>query len=156
MKPVFFAVVALLFTSLLAPAVLANEARELRDESDQFYAELNYKKAYKGYLKLAKAGDRYSQSRVSHMFATGEGKSADMTEAYAWSMVAAETGKEKYVKISDDLFEQTNDKAKATKRATKMVDRYGNAAQRERTARLIARKDKSNSGQCTGTRLGCK
>ena len=35
MKPVFIAVVALLIAALQAPAVLANEAKELRDESDQ-------------------------------------------------------------------------------------------------------------------------
>jgi len=155
MKPVLIAVVALLIAALQAPVVLANEAKELRDESDQYYAELNYKKAYKGYYKLAKAGDRYSQSRVSHMYAKGEGKSSDLTEAYAWAMVAAESGKEKYVNISEELLQQTTDKAAANKRATKLVDKYGKAAQGKRAARMASKENNKRSGQCTGTRLAC-
>jgi len=85
MKSVFIAVCVLLFAALQAPVVLANGAKDIRDEADQYYQELNFKKAYKLYFKLAKAGDRYSQDRVSHMYAKGEGKTADMKEAYAWS-----------------------------------------------------------------------
>ncbi len=155
MKPVFIAVVALLIAALQAPVVLAGEAKELRDKSDQYYAELNYKKAYKGYYKLAKAGDRYSQNRVSYMYAKGEGKSTDQTEAYAWAMVAAESGKEKYVKISEELLQQTNDKAAANKRATKLIDKYGKTAQSERAARMASKENDRPSGRCTGTRLAC-
>jgi len=155
MKPVFIAVVAMLFTTLQVSAVLANEARELRDESDQYYLELSYKKAYKGYYKLAKAGDRYSQSRVSHMYAKGEGKSVDLTEAYAWAVVAAESGKEKYVQKSSDLLLLAEDKAAAEKRATKLVKKYGKDAQRARTARITEREKNKGSGRCTGTSLGC-
>lgn len=155
MKPVFIAVFVMFVTVLQAPALLANDAKQLRAESDQFYAELNYKKAYKGYYKLAKAGDRYSQRRVSHMHAKGEGKSVDLTEAYAWAVVAAESGKEEYVKHSNDLLLLTEDKAAAEKRAGKLVKKYGKEAQKVRTARLTSKENKKRSGQCTGTRLAC-
>jgi TPR repeat protein len=145
----------MLFAAFQASAVLANEAKELRDESDQYYLELNYKKAYKGYYKLAKAGDRYSQSRVSQMYTNGEYKSVDLTEAYAWSVVAAESGKEKYVKISNDLLLLTEDKTAAGKRATKLVDKYGKDAQKVRAARLASKENSRRSAPCTGTRIAC-
>lgn len=155
MKPVFIAVFAILIAVLQAPVLLANEARELRAESDEYYAELNYKKAYKGYYKLAKAGDRYSQSRVAHMYAKGEGKSVDLTEAYAWAVVAAESGKDEYVQHSSDLLLLSEDKAAAEKRATKLVKKYGKDAQTVRAARLASKENYKRSGQCTGTRLAC-
>jgi len=155
MKPVFIAVVVLLFAVMNAPVLMANEAQELRTKSDEYYEKSNFKKAYKGYYKLAKAGDRYSQARVSHMYATGEYKSIDLTEAYAWSMVAAESGKEKYVNISTELLLQADNKTAAEKRANRLVDKYGKEAQRERAARLAAKENDKRSGQCTGTRLAC-
>lgn len=155
MKSVIFAVFTLLMVVLQTSAVVANEAKELRADSDEYYAELNYKKAYKGYYKLAKAGDRYSQSRVAHMYAAGEGKSVDLTEAYAWSVVAAESGKDDYVKHSSDLLLLTENKAAAEKRAAKLVKKYGRDAQRVRTARLTSKENEKRSGQCTGTRLAC-
>jgi TPR repeat protein len=155
MKPVYIAVVVLLFVVLQAPVLMANEAQELRTKSDQYYEKSDFKKAYKGYYKLAKAGDRYSQNRISQMYANGEGKSVDLTEAYAWSAVAAESGKEQYVKISDELLLKTQDKAAAEKRATKLVDKYGKAAQKERSERMTAKENDKRSGRCTGTRMGC-
>jgi len=155
MKSVFFAVIVMFFAVLQAPALMANEAQELRDKSDKYYETSDFKKAYKGYYKLAKAGDRYSQSRVSQMYANGEGKSVDLTEAYAWSAVAAESGKEKYVKRSNDLLLQTKDQAAAEKRAKKLIGKYGKDAQSQRAARLAAKENDKRSGQCTGTRLAC-
>ena len=155
MRPVVIAVVLIFVAAFYAPASMASEAAELRTESDQYYENSDFKKAYKGYYKLAKAGDRHSQSKVSHMYANGEGKSVDLTEAYAWSRVASESGKEKYVKVSDDLLPKTKDRAAAEKRADKLIGKYGKQAQRERTARLSAKENDKRSGQCTGTRLAC-
>ena len=155
MKSVLIAVCVLLFAALQAPIVLANEAKDIRDEADQYYLELNFKKAYKLYFKLAKAGDRYSQDRVSHMYANGEGKTADMKEAYAWSVVAAESGKEEFVNKSTRLLLLTEDQAAAEKRAAKLVKKYGKDAQEVRAARLASKENNKRSGACAGTRLGC-
>ena len=155
MKPVYIAVCVMLFAALQAPELLANDAKEIRNEADQYYQELNLKKAYKLYYKLAKAGDRYSQDRVSHMYATGEGKSADMTEAYAWSVVAAESGKEEFVKKSTDLLQRTEDTTAAEKRAAKLVNKYGRDAQKVRAARLAAKENNKRSGVCAASRLAC-
>ena len=53
MKPVFFTVVVMLFAIFQAPILMANEAQELRTKSDQYYEKSDFKKAYKGYYKLA-------------------------------------------------------------------------------------------------------
>ena len=155
MKPVFFTVVVMLFAIFQAPILMANEAQELRTKSDQYYEKSDFKKAYKGYYKLAKAGDRYSQSRVSQMYTKGEYKSVDLTEAYAWAVVAAESGKEEYVKISSEMLLLAEDKAVAEKRATKLVGKYGKEAQKARAARLASKENDKRSGQCTGSRFGC-
>jgi hypothetical protein len=74
MKFVYLAVFVVLFSVVQAPCVLAAQLQESRSEADQYYQQGNFKKAYKGYFKLAKTGDNYSQHRVSEMYANGEGK----------------------------------------------------------------------------------
>ncbi len=155
MKSVVIAVCVMLFAAMHAPDLLANEAKDIRDEADQYYQELNFKKAYKLYYKLAKVGDRYSQDQVSYMYANGEGKSADMTEAYAWSVVAAESGKEEFVNKSNDLLLHTKNQEAAEKRAAKLVKKYGKDAQKVRASRLASKENNKRSGVCTGTRLAC-
>ena len=58
-------------------------------------------------------------------FANGEGKTADLVGAYAWSVLAAESGSMDLQNHSDTLLEQNSDKADAEKRATKLMKKYG-------------------------------
>ncbi len=62
-------------------ALLASDDPEYRSEADQYYQERNFTKAYKIYYKLAKKGDHHSQGQVSKMYAKGEYKKVDPTEA---------------------------------------------------------------------------
>jgi TPR repeat protein len=155
MKSFLFTVVAFLLTALYAPVMLANQAQEMRAEAEQFYADAEFKKAYKLYLKLAQSGDRYSQKRIAHMYAEGEGKSASLTEAYAWSILAAEGNEEQLATINQDLLPKIENASKAEKKAAKLTKKYGKDAQKERVARHNQRGRVLDEGSCTGSKLAC-
>ena len=155
MKSVLFAVVVLFFAVLQAPVVLATQAQEMRAEAEQYYADADFKKAYKLYLKLAQSGDRYSQKRIAHMYAEGEGKSASLTESYAWSILAAEGNEEQLATINHDLLPKIENASKAEKKAAKLTKKYGKEAQKERIARHNQRGRVLDEGSCTGSKLAC-
>jgi len=155
MKTFIFTACVLVFAVAQTSDVVAKELTEYRAEADQYYDDGNYKKAYKGYLKIAKIGDQYSQHWVSHMYENGEGKSVDLEDAYAWSVLAAEGGDEKLVAHSAGLLEQIIDKAGAQKAAKKLMGKYGKQALEDKAAYLAKRDTGRRSGACTGSRLTC-
>ena len=132
MKIGFATVFLMVLITLQAPVLLAGDSGELRAEADQYYFERNFKKAYKIYFKLAKTGDHHSQGRVSQMFVNGEGKSVDLTEAYAWSVLAEEGGKVGLTQSSDVLLQRTSDQSVAQKKALKLKQKYGQQALNEK------------------------
>lgn len=144
-----------LFSLLQTSTLLASDIKEQRVKAGQYYAERNFNKAYKTYFSLARIGDHYSQNKVSQMYASGEGVTADLSEAYAWSVLAAESGVEGMTEKSDVLLQKTHDKAKAEKRAKKYLKKYG----KQRLADKAASKEKYKAshamGGCTGSKLGC-
>ena len=156
MKSICIALLAVLFTALLAPCVLAGTVQDYRSEADQYYQQGNFKKAYKAYLKLAKTGDNYSQHLVSKMFANGEGKSENLTKAYAWSTLAAESGQEQWVIYSDELLQRTNDKDKALTSANKLKKKYGQDALKEKAERKTRQELYEAGSKCTGSKMGCR
>ena len=156
MKAGVIAVCALVFFAFQTNVLFAKEAKEYRAEADQYYAAQNYKKAYKGYFKLAKLGDHYSQDRVSQMYANGEGKKVDLTEAYAWSVLASESGTDEFAGRRDTLLEQTEDKAAAQKKADKLMGKYGEAALKKKAESKERLRRNTKSGGCTGSRLDCR
>ena len=155
MKTVLIASCLMLLAAVQAPEAIAKEVQEYLAEADQYYLEKNFSKAYKIFYKLAKSGDHYSQDRVSNMRANGEGKRVDLTEAYAWSFLAAEGGADEMAERRDLLLPQTNDQAKAEERAAKLQKKYGKMVLKERAKRLERKKLNNQSGVCTGTRIGC-
>jgi TPR repeat protein len=143
---------------LQAPALLAAGIDELelkRYEAEKYYTANDFKKAYKMYYKLAKVGDHYSQDRVSQMYANGEGKTTDLAEAYAWSVLAAESGSKDLRNHSDTLLEQNSNKVDAEKRATKLMKKYGEVALEKKAANRARKEKGKSSGTCTGSRLYC-
>ena len=156
MKCIYVAVFAVLFAALQAPCVLAVELQEYRSEADQYYQQGNFKKAYKTYFKLAKAGDNYSQHQVSIMHANGEGKKVDLTKAYAWSALAAESGQEQWVSYSAELLQRTEDKNKSLKSASKLKKKYGQEALKNKTERRGRDELFITGSKCTGTRMSCR
>jgi TPR repeat protein len=155
MKITLVTLCLMLFFALQAPAVLAKDKKDALLEADQYYLKHDFKKAYKMYYKLAKSGDHYSQERLSHMFANGEGKSTDLTEAYAWSVLAAEGGMDDSLEKSESLLQQTTDKESAEKRAAKLKKKYGEVALRKKAEKMERIKASHKMGGCTGSRVGC-
>ncbi len=146
---------ALMLVVLQAPSLAATSLQEYRTDADQSYLEGDFKKAHKIYTKLAKFGDHYAQNRVAQMYAAGEGKNADLTKAYAWSVLAAEIGEPELINHSNALLQQTGDKQQAHKRAEKLKKKYGEQALRTKAIRKAVRNSYKRSGACTGTRLAC-
>lgn len=155
MKSVLIFMCVMLIAVLQSPAIAASEVKEYRAEAARYYEENNYKKAYKVYFKLAKIGDHYSQNKLSQMFVDGKGKKVDLTEAYAWSVLAAESGVEGIKVKSEKLLQQTDDKAVAEKRASKLLSKYGKDALLSKAERREMMKYNHKSGGCTGSKLGC-
>lgn len=155
MKTVLIAGCLMLLAAVQAPEAFAKEVQEYLAEAEQYYLEKNFSKAYKIYYKLAKSGDHYSQDQVSNMYANGEGKKVDLTEAYAWSVLAAEGGEDEMVDRSNMLLQQTDDKAQAEKKAAKLKKKYGKVALDERAKKLERIRLNNTMGGCTGSRIGC-
>lgn len=155
MKTALIWVTAILFTFLQSQVLLANEAKEMRAEAEQHYADLEYKKAFKVYRKLAQFGDRYSQRRVAHMYAEGEGVSVNLMESYAWAILAAEGNDVETVNLNETLLPQIENPTKAEKNAAKLIKRYGKQAQVKRISNHRKRGRVIDEGSCTGSKLAC-
>ena len=155
MKTIVTVVIAILFFTLQSPVVLA-DWKEDQAKADQYYEAEEYSKAYKAYFKLAKMGVSHSQDRVSRMYANGEGKKMDLTEAYAWSVLAAQRGAKDMKAKRDSLLEQNSNKKAAEKRASKLMSKYGRAALQKKADSKAKLKHNTKSGGCTGSKLGCR
>jgi TPR repeat protein len=125
-----------LFIALQAPVVMAATWQEDQAKADQFYDTEEYKKAFKMYFKLAKMGVSHSQDRVSTMYASGDGTKLNLTEAYGWSVLAAQRGASEMANKRDGLLDQVDDKKKADSKAKLKANTKG--------------------GGCTGSKLGCR
>lgn len=139
--------------AVFAPNVLmADSVQETRAEADQYYQQGSFSTAFKKYMKLGKEGDFHSQEMVSRMYADGNGKPVNLVEAYAWSVLAAESGEENRVKNSQALLQKIDNPAKANKKAEKLVKKYGRKTQERKAA---ARENRDPS-RCIGSLLACK
>ncbi|MBT8070476.1 MAG: hypothetical protein KJO80_08590 [Gammaproteobacteria bacterium] len=157
MKSSLIAVIVMLLAVTQSPALLANEAKQMRAKAEQYYADLEYKKAFKTYRTLAQSGDRYSQRRLSLMYAEGQGKSVDLLDSYAWAALAAEGNEAELAELDETLLPKIEKPEKAKKEADKLITKYGKQAQKERIARYNKQKRGRvvDEGACTGSKLAC-
>ena len=156
MKIRLLAVCALVFFAMNVDVALAKTMQESRLDADQYYEQKNFSKAHKYYSKLAKKGDHHSQHQLAMMYANGEGKKADLNEAYAWSVLAAEGTEEKWQKNSDMLREKVTSNSKAEEEAARLKRNYGELALEEKQRKAEKRRSKGSVGSCTGSRIACK
>jgi hypothetical protein len=110
----------------------------------------DYKSAFKRYVKLAKDGDAFAQYRVSYMELMGLGTKADVVEAMAWAVLAAESGHEDLIRYQDAV--ATAVPSKKRKKAQAKTDYYLRRWGRVDDAGggTLAR---PSEGVCTGSRL---
>jgi TPR repeat protein len=153
MKIGFATLLFFLVAALNSPVLLAANSSGLRAEADQFYLEGNYKKAYKSYFKLAKTGDHFSQGRVASMYANGDGTSVNLTQAYAWSVLAEEGGESFVESSSSELLQRADDPSKAEKKALKLKSRYGQKALRDKELKRAEAEAARRSGSSMGSNL---
>ena len=146
---------ALIFV-LQSAVAMATTWKEDQTQADQYYEAGEYKKAFKTYFKLAKMGVSHSQDRVSQMYASGEGTKLSLTEAYGWSVLAAQRGAKDKAARRDELWELNSDKKAAEKKADKLMSKYGRAALQKKADSRAKLKHNTKSGGCTGSKLGCR
>jgi hypothetical protein len=141
---------AILCLVLLATPVAGNnsEYSDWRDEATALYENDDFGKAYKAYLKLGKKGDVFSAYRVSYMMLKGQGTRENLIEAFAWAVVAAESGSSELTEYRDAVgaLIPVEDRKKAQQKVDYFLRRYGpddnKPASKEREG-------------CTGSRLSC-
>ena len=70
----------------------AEEASEINAQGVRAYEEGDYEKAFKLFLKAAKAGNAWGMRNVAFSYRNGEGVHKDPNEAFAWFKKAANLG----------------------------------------------------------------
>ena len=70
----------------------AEEASEINAQGVRAYEEGDYEKAFKLFLKAAKAGNAWGMRNVAFAYRNGEGVHEDQSEAFAWFKKAANLG----------------------------------------------------------------
>lgn len=156
MKYLVTIIFVIFFFAVLTPAAQASTWKQDQAKADQLYDEGNYKKAFKMYLKLGKMGVSHSQDRVSKMYEKGQGTKESMTDAYAWSVLAAQRGASAKVERRDTLLEESSDRKAAEKKADKLMSKYGREALQKKADSRAKLKHNTKSGGCTGSKLGCR
>lgn len=125
---------------------------KLQESADTAYAHQHYARAHKLYTKLATHGDKFSQYRLAIMNYYGHGVSRNVTTAYAWSYVAAESGAKAYIKQLKNIETNLSDYQLelARSKAVQYLKNYGLYALAHKAQSVIRQQRK----KCTGSRVG--
>jgi len=123
-------------------------------EADEAYAAGDYNSAYRQYLNLARKGDSFSQYRLSYMNFQGQGTDVDMSEAFAWAVLASQSNNRELVKYMASLAREVPEAQhqRAAVKAKHYLDRWGDMAIAEDARRGAIREIR----ECTGSRLGTR
>jgi TPR repeat protein len=145
-------VLTVLFCGITAatPALANAGAADRGGAAAAEFEQGDYKSAFKRYLKLAKDGDAFAQYRVSYMELMGLGTKADVVEAMAWAVVAAESGHEELIRYQNAVATvvPSNKRKKAQARTDYYLRRWG--PDDDSRGGTLAR---ASEGVCTGSRL---
>jgi len=101
---------------------------------------------------LSQVGDKFSAFRIATLYEDGLGVEQNMNEAYAWSYLAAETGRQAFIDYHQQIKEKLNDDqlTHARKRAGELIrsnGKYAYAIAAQKRLRDVRFK-------CTGSRTG--
>lgn len=143
--------ILLALTSGVAPA---NSDQRAAESADSHYAAGEYRKAYRQYLRLARKGDPFSQYRASYMHLMGEGVEQDYPTAFAWAVLAAESGSPQLETYLEEVKAQvpTGQREAAQRKAEAYLREWGRLALAIEARRKADRQMRS----CTGSRLGTR
>lgn len=154
---VFVALLALLslsFSPLQASTSKKSTYVSKQQQADQLYANGKYSEALSNYLRLAKQGDSFSQYRVSYMYLQGQGREADIVEAFAWAYLAAQNKQDPLIDYRDTVSRLVpkDQQNKAMRKLDYYMRKWGN---RQLASDMIT-KTKRELNDCTGSRLGTR
>lgn len=116
--------------ALTVDTALNRPVIEYVEKADVAYDKRKYRKAKKYYYSTARMGSKYSQYKLSVMYAKGEGVRKDLLEAYAWAAVAAEFDQEDLLRHKDDIWKQmtASQRREAQKMANKRLAKMNDLA----------------------------
>lgn len=136
------------------PLAMAAEGPDQRAAAyaDKAYTAGRYGSALKTYLRLAKKGDPFAQYRSSYMHLVGEGVDPDTLTAYAWAVLAAESGNPHLVAYLEQVTARVPDAQR--KEANRLADDYMREWGRVALAIEARRKAIRELRSCTGSYLG--
>lgn len=131
-------------------AVLA--LQQLQQRADQAYTENNFARAHELYQHLNRIGDKFAQFRIAAMYEDGRHVEQSLVEAYAWSFLAAETGRQAFRDYHAQIKARLSSQqlSLARERASELIAEHGIFAQAVRAQNLLREELKS----CTGSKVG--
>jgi len=126
----------------------------LQKRADQAYAENDYQRAHELYLHLNRIGDKFAQFRIAAMHEDGHFVEQSLIEAYAWSFLAAETGRKAFRDYHQQIKSrlQAESLQSARERAAELVAEHGIFVQAVRAQDLMRQERR----RCTGSRIGSR
>lgn len=138
-----------------SPALTAENAdQRAAARADEAYAAGSYATALKQYLRLAKKGDPFSQYRSSYMHLKGEGVEPDYPIAFAWAVLAAESGDPQLASYLGEVkaLVPIDLRDEAQRQAEAYLREWGRVALAIEARRKVDRELRN----CTGSRLGTR
>jgi len=127
---------------------------QMQQRADLAYADGDYARAYRLYNKLQKIGDHFSEYRLATMYENGYGVEKDIVEAYAWSYLAAESGRQAYRDYHESIKQKLSaaDLKSARERAGNLIMENGIYVNMIENRRVL----RNGTRMCTGSRTGSR
>jgi hypothetical protein len=128
--------------------------QETQNQADQAYQSGYYARAYQLYQQLNKAGDKFSAFRIATMYEDGLHVEQNLVEAYAWSYLAAESGRQKLRAYHEHIKRRLNEEelSQARERAGELIRDYGMFTYATASKKTL----RSMLSQCVGSRVGSR
>jgi len=127
---------------------------QMQQRADLAYTDGDYARAYRLYDKMQKIGDHFSEYRLATMYENGWYVEQNLIEAYAWSYLAAESGRQAYRDYHESIKQKLSaaDLKSARERAGNLIVENGVYVNMVENRRLL----RDASRKCTGSRLGSR
>ena len=124
----------------------------VQQRADEAYGEADYERAHELYMLLHQVGDKFAQFRIAAMYEDGNFVAQNLIEAYAWSFLAAETGRQAFRDYHQQIKAklQPDQLSPARERAGELVAEHGIFVQAIRAQQMLRNELKA----CTGSRVG--